>query len=72
MSIFTVGANLLTKHGKLDSLKQSLYTMPDNNGIALAIQNKHFKLVDWLVGIRKITPNFSYFIDLGNFEIIRI
>ena len=68
--IFTSGANLLAKHGKLSILKQSEY-LPDNVGLANAIQNCHFDVTQWLLYERKLNINYSWLINNLKFETIK-
>lgn len=56
-SIFTTGANLLAKYGRLDLLQQMQYTYPDGRGLAIAMTNNHFATVKWVCEKIKIFPD---------------
>lgn len=70
-SIFSSGANLLAKHGRLDLLQQLRYTYPDSRGLAMAVNNNHFELTNWVTTKIKIFPDPEMVIVNGNFEKVK-
>lgn len=66
-SIFSSGANILAKHGRLDLLQQLKYTYPDSKGLTMALKNKHYNVLDWVIAKIKIFPDPESVIGDNNF-----
>jgi hypothetical protein len=66
-TVFTTGANLLAKHGRLTALKQIPHYLPDNNGLILAVENKQHEVVNWLIKEKNIFFSFiNQLLSLAN------
>lgn len=69
--IFTTGANLLARHGKLETLKQLRYTCPDGDGVLTAAENQQYHIVEWLMKEKRIIPCVTTLIIRGKFETVK-
>lgn len=69
--IFTTGANLLAKYGRLATLKQLSYTCPDGLGLLDAAENNQIEVVNWLMKEKRVEPAITEMISSGRFDIAK-
>ena len=70
-SIFTTGANLLAKYGRLDLLQQLRFTYPDGRGVVMALKNNHHNVAKWVCEKIIIYPDPEQVIIHNLFETIK-